>query len=59
MWDETLLAWIEEFLSSRSQKVLVNGKDSKEAQVLSGVPQVEMHDEIFHFEIFKKIHENF
>ena len=23
------------------------------------VTRVEMHDEIFHFEIFKKIHENF
>ena len=34
-----ILAWIEEFLSSRSQKVLVNGKDSTEARVLSGVPQ--------------------
>ena len=35
-----ILAWIGEFLSSRSQKVLVvNGKDSTEARVLSGIPQ--------------------
>jgi len=34
-----ILAWTEEFLSSCSQKVVVNGKDSKEAPpVLSGVP---------------------
>ena len=33
------LNWIQAFLSSRTQTVLVNGKQSKQAPVLSGVPQ--------------------
>ena len=34
-----LLAWIESFLSQRTQRVKVNGKLSRKAKVCSGVPQ--------------------
>lgn len=34
-----LLAWIQDFLNARTQKVLVNSEESEEAPVLSGVPQ--------------------
>ena len=34
-----LLKWIEEFLSNRTQTVLVDGVRSAEASVLSGIPQ--------------------
>eukprot|EP00111_Clytia_hemisphaerica_P008024 TCONS_00023329-protein len=33
------LKWIEAFLSNRTQQVILNGKHSKKANVLSGVPQ--------------------
>ena len=32
-------AWIEQFLSSRKQKVILDGMESEEADVPSGVPQ--------------------
>ena len=34
-----ILGWIEDFLSNRTQKVLVNGEKSDPVNVLSGVPQ--------------------
>ena len=34
-----VLAWISEWLSGRSQRVVVNGKASEWCEVLSGVPQ--------------------
>ena len=34
-----LLSWIEDFLSNRTQKVLVRGVESPEGKVTSGVPQ--------------------
>ena len=37
---DNLLCWIENFLSSRSQFVYVNGYKSKSVPVTSGVPQV-------------------
>ena len=37
--DNKVIAWIESFLSSRSQRVVVDGHASREASVLSGVPQ--------------------
>ena len=37
--DNTLLAWIESFVSSRTQQVRVKKSLSKQAKVLSGVPQ--------------------
>ena len=33
------MGWIEDFLSNRTQKVLVNGEKSDPVNVLSGVPQ--------------------
>ena len=35
----TTLKWIEAFLSNRTQQVILNGKHSNLANVLSGVPQ--------------------
>ena len=35
----TLLQWIKDFLTSRSQKVVLEGKCSDSCPVLSGVPQ--------------------
>lgn len=32
-------SWVKEFLSDRSQKVVVNGRQSKTAKVTSGIPQ--------------------
>ena len=32
-------SWIKEFLSERSQKVVINGKSSDSAKVTSGIPQ--------------------
>ena len=37
--DGTILAWIEAFLTGRTQVVKVNGEDSFSAPVLSGIPQ--------------------
>ena len=34
-----MIGWIESFLSSRTQRVAVNGYMSQEAPVWSGVPQ--------------------
>ena len=34
-----LISWIESFLSERSQKVVIDGEESSEAAVTSGVPQ--------------------
>ena len=34
-----LISWIESFLSERSQKVVIDGEESLEAAVTSGVPQ--------------------
>ena len=35
----TVLSWIRDFLTDRSQKVILEGKASKTSQVTSGVPQ--------------------
>ena len=35
----TLLTWIENFLSNRSQRVILDNKQSSPSDVLSGVPQ--------------------
>ena len=32
-------SWIKEFLSGRTQKVVINGKNSKIAKATSGIPQ--------------------
>lgn len=37
--DGNILSWISEFLSGRSQEVIVNGEKSISALVLSGIPQ--------------------
>ena len=37
--DNKVIAWIESFLSSQAQRVVVDGHASREASVLSGVPQ--------------------
>ena len=37
--DGPLLIWIENFLSGRSQQVVINGKKSSISSVFSGVPQ--------------------
>ena len=34
-----LLLWIEDFLSNRTQKVIVGGEESKSSKVVSGIPQ--------------------
>lgn len=34
-----LLAWIEDFLTGRTQRVLVNGKESSWCDITSGIPQ--------------------
>ena len=34
-----LISWVESFLSGRSQKVIIDGEESSEAAVTSGVPQ--------------------
>ena len=34
-----LIAWIEDFVSGRTQKVVVDGEESTESPVSSGVPQ--------------------
>ena len=34
-----LICWIESFLGKRSQKVVIDGEESSEAAVTSGVPQ--------------------
>ena len=34
-----LLGWIKDFLSNRTQRVVVNGVQSEQAQVTSGIPQ--------------------
>ncbi len=36
---EILLYWLNNYLAGRSQVVVVNGSESSEATVLSGVPQ--------------------
>jgi len=36
---DNILEWLRDFLSGRNQKVLVEGKESSTAPVLSGVPQ--------------------
>ena len=37
--DNDVIGWVESFLSSRNQRVVVDGFTSKEAPVMSGVPQ--------------------
>ena len=37
--DITLMDWIQDFLTSRTQKVVVNGQASSTCNVTSGVPQ--------------------
>ena len=34
-----ILGWIKDFLSNRTQKVLVNGEKSNPVDVISGIPQ--------------------
>ena len=34
-----LISWVDDFLSNRTQKVVIDGEDSSEAPVTSGVPQ--------------------
>ena len=36
---EILICWLNNYLAGRSQVVVVNGSESSEAAVLSGVPQ--------------------
>jgi len=37
--DSHVIGWVESFLSSRTERVVVDGFTSQEAPVLSGVPQ--------------------
>ena len=37
--DGPLLAWIKDYLTNRTQKVVINGKESKSIPVTSGIPQ--------------------
>jgi hypothetical protein len=36
---ETVIKWVESFLNDRKQKVTVNGAESKNHKVTSGIPQ--------------------
>ena len=36
---ENIVAWIEDFLTERKQKVIINGEVSKEKTIKSGIPQ--------------------
>jgi len=36
---DAILAWITDYLTCREQKVVVNGEESQNTNVLSGVPQ--------------------
>ena len=38
-FDGTFLKWIEDFLSERRQRVILNGEESEWIPVTSGIPQ--------------------
>jgi hypothetical protein len=37
--NESVIKWVESFLNDRKQKVTVNGAESKNHKVTSGIPQ--------------------
>ena len=53
-----LLEWIRSFLLNRQQTVLVDGKESKELSVLSGVPQGTVLGPLFFLIYINDINEN-